>query len=97
MAKRIAWLMCLAALCAPLTPVAQRRGGPVAPPPPDAPREDGIPVQSVLVKAKCGSCHRADANGIMTRISFRRATPENWERTIKRMVTLNKVNLEPND
>ena len=27
----------------------------------------------------------------MSRISYRRATPENWERTIKRMVTLNKV------
>ena len=33
----------------------------------------------------------------MSRISYRRATPENWERTIKRMVTLNKVNLEPAD
>ena len=27
----------------------------------------------------------------MSRISYRRATPENWERTIKRMVTLNHV------
>src|SRR5258708_21062639 len=57
----------------------------------------GIPVQNDLVKAKCGSCHRADAQGRMTRISYRRATPENWEKTIKRMATLNHVNLEPND
>ena len=33
----------------------------------------------------------------MSRISYRRATPENWERTIKRMVTLNHANLEPSD
>ena len=33
----------------------------------------------------------------MSRISYRRATAENWERTIKRMVTLNKVNLTPED
>src|SRR5258705_17161 len=33
----------------------------------------------------------------MTRISYRRASPENWEKTIKRMVSLNHVNLEPAD
>jgi quinohemoprotein amine dehydrogenase len=33
----------------------------------------------------------------MSRISFRRATPENWERTIKRMVALNHVRLDPAD
>ena len=33
----------------------------------------------------------------MSRISYRRATPENWERTIKRMVTLNHAQLEPAD
>jgi len=33
----------------------------------------------------------------MTRISYRRATPENWEKTIKRMVTLNHASLEPAD
>lgn len=58
---------------------------------------DGIPVVSDLVRAKCGSCHRSDDKRRMSRISYRRATPENWERTIKRMVTLNKVNLEPAD
>lgn len=33
----------------------------------------------------------------MTRISYRRATPENWERTIKRMVALNHATLSPED
>lgn len=68
------------------------------PPPADAAAAaDGIPVASDLVRAKCGSCHRSDDKRRMSRISYRRATPENWERTIKRMVTLNHVNLEPAD
>jgi quinohemoprotein amine dehydrogenase len=33
----------------------------------------------------------------MARISYRRATPENWEKTIKRMVVLNHAMLEPAD
>src|SRR5207249_2311497 len=41
------------------------------------------------------SCHRADEKNRLTRISFRRTTPEGWEETIKRMVTLNGVKLEP--
>ena len=64
---------------------------------PAAAQDGGIPVESELVRAKCGSCHTVDKEMRMTRISYRRATPENWERTIKRMVTLNKVELEPAD
>ena len=60
-----------------------------------AAQDDGIPVESELVRAKCGSCHTADEQKRMTRISYRRATPENWEQTIKRMITLNNVDLEP--
>src|SRR6266566_2761940 len=63
----------------------------------DAARDEGFAVQSDVVRAKCGSCHASDARQRMSRISYRRATPENWERTIKRMVTLNKVNLDPAD
>jgi len=60
-------------------------------------QDAGIPVQSELVRTRCGSCHTVDKEMRMSRISFRRASPENWERTIKRMVTLNKVELEPAD
>jgi quinohemoprotein amine dehydrogenase len=60
-------------------------------------QDEGIPIRNELVQAKCGACHQSDDQGRMTRISYRRATPENWERTIKRMVTLNKVSLEPAD
>ena len=31
----------------------------------------------------------------MTRISYRRTTPEGWEQTIKRMITLNNLTFEP--
>lgn len=57
----------------------------------------GIPVTSDLVKQKCAACHRSDERGMMTRISFRRATPEGWQETIRRMVTLNGVTLEPQE
>jgi len=60
-------------------------------------KDEGIPVTSELVRQKCGSCHLADDQGRMTRISYRRTTPEGWEETIKRMVTLNDVKLEPAD
>jgi quinohemoprotein amine dehydrogenase len=63
----------------------------------DAAKDEGIPVQSDLVRSRCGGCHRTDDKGRMSRISFRRATPENWERTIRRMVTLNHATLDPAD
>ena len=64
---------------------------------PSADAAAGIPIDNALVKSKCGGCHRSDDKGRMTRISYRRATPENWEKTIKRMVTLNHASLEPAD
>ena len=58
---------------------------------------DGIPVTSDLVRQKCSPCHKADDKGRLTRISYRRTTPEGWEETIKRMVSLNGVKLDPAD
>jgi quinohemoprotein amine dehydrogenase len=62
-----------------------------------AAKDDGLPIRSELVLSKCGGCHKVDDQKRLTRISYRRATPENWEHTIRRMVTLNKVALEPAD
>lgn len=59
--------------------------------------QEGIPVTSDLVIATCGGCHRPDEQKRLSRISYRRTTPENWERTIKRMISLNKLALEPAD
>jgi cytochrome c553 len=56
---------------------------------------DGIPVSSDEVKRVCGTCHASDAQGRMTRISYRRATPENWELTIRRMAALNNAPVTP--
>ncbi len=87
---------------APLV-LAALSAGPVAQQPPAAPaadpdkKDEGIPVTSALVRQKCASCHRADDHGRMTRISYRRSTPEGWEETIKRMVSLNDVKLEPSE
>jgi quinohemoprotein amine dehydrogenase len=61
----------------------------------DAKVDEGIPVTSPLVRQKCSGCHRADDKGRLTRISYRRTTPEGWEETIKRMVSLNDVKIEP--
>ena len=60
-----------------------------AQPPPAAPAatpvaDEGIPVQSELVKSKCGGCHKSDDKGRMTRISYRRASPENWTVSARR-------------
>jgi quinohemoprotein amine dehydrogenase len=63
--------------------------------PGDEKKDEGIPVTSELVRQKCGACHTSDDKRRMTRISFDRMTPEGWEETIKRMVLLNGVKLEP--
>jgi quinohemoprotein amine dehydrogenase len=76
------------AIVAPVA--AQEVGKPAA-------QDAGIPVTNDVVKAKCGGCHKSDDKGRMSRISYRRATPENWERTIKRMVSLNHATFEPAD
>ena len=85
MVKRIGWLLFLIVGCVTATAFAQ-------------PAEDeGIPIQNELVRSRCGSCHKIDDTMRMSRISYRRASPENWEKTIKRMVSLNHATLEPAD
>jgi quinohemoprotein amine dehydrogenase len=90
-----AWMV--AAITAPGARAFQARGTQAAttqtPAQDDATKDEGIPVTNDLVKQKCGTCHRADDKGRLTRISFRRTTPEGWEETIKRMVSLNDVKL----
>jgi quinohemoprotein amine dehydrogenase len=95
MLRQVCRLTLLGTICAVSLVHAQ---APDQTPAAKAPAEDeGIPIRNELVQAKCGACHKADAQGRMSRISYRRATPENWERTIKRMATLNNVALEPAD
>ena len=46
-----------------------------------------------MVKA-CGGCHKPDDKQQLSRISFRRSTPEGWERTITRMLSLNGLKID---
>ena len=55
----------------------------------------GIPVADPLVVDTCNRCHAVDDNGMMTRVSYMRKTPEGWQQSIRRMVTLNEVELDP--
>jgi len=57
--------------------------------------EEGIPVTDPLVLSKCGGCHTKDAKGNLSRISWERATPEQWEEALKRMIRLNGLRLNP--
>lgn len=92
--KRLALLLALV-----VVPVMLGGQQPPASPDAKAPNPDavdeGLPVTSELVKQKCSSCHKADDKNRLTRISYRRTTPEGWEETLKRMVTLNNVKLQP--
>jgi quinohemoprotein amine dehydrogenase len=64
---------------------------------PPTPVEEGIPVTSALVIEKCGSCHKKDEKGNLSRISWERTNPEGWQQTIKRMVRLNGLSLSPEE
>ncbi|HUQ89974.1 MAG TPA: quinohemoprotein amine dehydrogenase subunit alpha [Vicinamibacterales bacterium] len=62
---------------------------------PTAKPEDGIPITDATVQKACGSCHRSDDKGQMSRISFQRNTPEGWQTVIQRMAALNGLNIDP--
>lgn len=55
----------------------------------------GLPVEHAATVSNCVRCHAMDDAGRMTRISYERKTPEGWQQTIRRMVLLNNVELEP--
>lgn len=57
--------------------------------------EEGIPIADATVQKACSGCHRADEKGQLTRISFQRNTPEGWQDTIRRMVALNGLKIDP--
>ena len=55
----------------------------------------GIPIDNDLVVSNCVSCHAQDDTGRMTRLSYMRKTPEGWQTSIRRMVSLNGVDIDP--
>jgi quinohemoprotein amine dehydrogenase len=62
---------------------------------PQAKPEDGIPIPNATVQKACGPCHTVDDKQQISRISFRRNTPEGWQETIRRMVALNGLRIDP--
>ncbi|MBW3533935.1 MAG: quinohemoprotein amine dehydrogenase subunit alpha [Gemmatimonadetes bacterium] len=78
--------------------LAVQAGIPATPPPSPTPAADtlvGYPVESDVVVRNCARCHTVDSAGRMSRISYLRKTPEGWERSVRRMVSLNGVRLDP--
>jgi quinohemoprotein amine dehydrogenase len=57
--------------------------------------EEGIPIPDVAVQKACAPCHTVDEKQQISRISFRRNTPEGWQETIRRMVALNGLRIDP--
>ena len=84
------WLMALALTA---TPSAQAPATPPAAPAAAKP-EVGIPVTDATVVKACSGCHKPDDKQQLSRISFRRNTPEGWERTITRMLALNGLKID---
>ncbi len=58
----------------------------------------GFAINDQKVISSCTRCHRRDSTtGIVERLSYERKTPEGWEMSIRRMVQLNKVEVQPAD
>ncbi len=58
----------------------------------------GFAIHDAKVIQSCVRCHRRDSTtGMIERLSYERKTPEGWETSIRRMVMLNDVKLEPAD
>ena len=55
----------------------------------------GIPIDNRTVIEHCSACHTRDDTGRMTRLSYLRKTPEGWQTSIRRMIALNEVGLDP--
>jgi quinohemoprotein amine dehydrogenase len=59
----------------------------------DAP--SGYRIEDETVVASCSRCHRVDDDGRMSRISYLRKTPEGWQTSVRRMVALHGLSIEP--
>jgi quinohemoprotein amine dehydrogenase len=57
----------------------------------------GFRIDDDLVIRRCGACHQRDEDGRMSRLSYMRKTPEGWQASLRRMVTLHNVRVEPDE
>ena len=86
----VLWLCALATVT-----LGQQPTAPSTPAAPQAKPEDGIPIPDAMVQKACAPCHTVDDKQQISRISFRRNTPEGWQETIRRMVALNGLRIDP--
>ncbi|MEO5923794.1 MAG: quinohemoprotein amine dehydrogenase subunit alpha [Bryobacteraceae bacterium] len=59
--------------------------------------QSGIPISDPTVIAKCGACHKSNAQGIMARVSVARSTPEGWQNVLKQMVLRHDMEVTPEE
>ena len=98
-------LVLLASLTLPLAVAHAQRGGGgrggaggngrAGGPPPDTTRGFAITERAII--GNCTGCHKQDSAGVVQRISFERKTPEGWEMSVRRMVGLHHLDLDPKD
>jgi quinohemoprotein amine dehydrogenase len=101
--SRVFGLVLLASLTLPVAVAQAQRGGRAGGggngraggPPPDTTR--GFPITERAIVANCIGCHKQDSAGVVQRISFERKTPEGWEMSVRRMVGLHHLDLDPKD
>ncbi len=55
----------------------------------------GIPINDGAMVRNCAACHVQDSSGMLSRLSYMRKTPEGWQTSIRRMVALHDVELDP--
>ena len=72
-----------------------RAGGSGAARGPAADTTTGFVVRDNNILANCTGCHVRDTAGYLQRISYERKTPEGWEMSVRRMMALNKVRIDP--
>lgn len=61
--------------------------------PPDT--TTGFAINDALTIERCQRCHARDSVGYMQRLSYVRKTPEGWETSVRRMMSLHNVRLDP--
>ena len=58
---------------------------------------EGFAIANQTVIDRCSRCHEVDDDGLMSRISYLRKTPEGWQTSIRRMVALHGARLNQAD
>jgi quinohemoprotein amine dehydrogenase len=59
--------------------------------------EEGFVIGNQTVIDRCSRCHLVDDEGRMERISYLRKTPEGWQTSIRRMMSVNGARLNQED